>query len=197
MSPHQPILQTDKVLLRPLVQEDRHPFQQLTSLDHDMWEYFSSNLSDAVQLDEWVNEALNAQRDETRMPFTIIEKASGAIAGSSSMGNIAVKDKRLEIGWSWLAPPFRSTQVNRHAKYAMMQYAFEQMHFERVEFKTGVLNTRARKGLEKIGGIEEGILRSHSQLWNGQRRTSVFYSVLKDEWPKLKSTIFADIQQQG
>jgi len=75
-----------------------------------------------------------------------------------------------------------------------MRYAFEEMNFERVEFKTGVLNTRARKGLEKIGGVEEGVLRSHSLLWNGNRRTSVFYSVLKDEWPKLKTTIFADIQ---
>ncbi len=75
----------------------------------------------------------------------------------------------------------------------MMQYCFEEMNFERVEFKTDVENKRARKGLEKIGGIEEGVLRSHMTMWNNRRRTSVYYSVLKNEWPVLKGTIFKNI----
>ncbi len=190
-------IETDKVLLRSMEAADYKPFLQLTQQDEDMWAYFSLKLSDPVQLKQWVEDALLSRQAGNRLPFTIIDKSSGRIAGSSSIGNIAWYDKRLEIGWSWLAPRFRSTGVNRHAKFLLMQHSFETMQFERVEFKTGVHNMRARKGLEKIGGIEEGTLRSHSLLWNGNRRTSVFYSVLKDEWSKLKSTIFADIQQQA
>lgn len=189
------IIETDKILLRPLEAGDFDAFLLLTRQDEDMWEYFSLKLSDATQLKQWVDDALQTQQAGARLPFTIIDKSSGSVAGSSSIGNIAWHDKRLEIGWSWLAPAFRSTGINRHVKFLLLQHGFEAMHFERIEFKTGVHNIRARKGLEKIGGIEEGILRSHSLLWNGNRRTSVFYSVLKDEWPKLKSTIFADIQQ--
>jgi RimJ/RimL family protein N-acetyltransferase len=74
-----------------------------------------------------------------------------------------------------------------------MRYAFDELHFERVEFKTDVLNARARKGLQNIGGVEEGILRSHMTMWNNRRRTSIYYSVLKAEWPGLKQTIFKDI----
>jgi RimJ/RimL family protein N-acetyltransferase len=74
-----------------------------------------------------------------------------------------------------------------------MRYAFDELNFERVEFKTDVLNERAKQGLRKIGGIEEGVLRSHMTLWNGRRRSSVYYSVLKDEWSPLKSSIFHDI----
>jgi RimJ/RimL family protein N-acetyltransferase len=129
----------------------------------------------------------------TRRPFTIIEKTSGKIAGSSSMGNISYYDLRLEIGWSWLGTDFRSTGLNRHAKFAMMCYAFEELNFERVEFKTDVQNARARKGLENVGGVEEGVLRSHMTMWNNRRRSSVFYSVLKNEWPILRQTIFKDI----
>lgn len=187
------ILQTEKVLLRPVEAGDYETFLQLAQQDEDMWEYFSSKLSDAGQLKNWLDSALREKAAGTRIPFTIIEKVTGSIAGSSSTGNISWHDKRLEIGWSWLAPGFRSTGINRHAKFTMIRYAFETLGFERVEFKTGVLNARARKGLEKIGGIEEGILRSHSLLWNGNRRTSVYYSILKDEWPKLKTSIFADI----
>ncbi|MFT4093802.1 MAG: GNAT family N-acetyltransferase [Niabella sp.] len=111
-----PILQTEKILLRPMEAEDYHNFFQLTRQDEEMWEYFSSRLSDADQLKNWLDSALQEKAAKTRLPFTIIEKATGCIAGSSSIGNISWYDERLEIGWSWLAPPFRSTGINRHAK---------------------------------------------------------------------------------
>jgi N-acetyltransferase len=75
----------------------------------------------------------------------------------------------------------------------MMRYAFEQLQFERVEFKTDVQNARAKKGLENIGGRAEGVLRSHMTMWNNRRRDSIYYSVLKNEWPELQQTIFKDI----
>jgi RimJ/RimL family protein N-acetyltransferase len=102
----------------------------------------------------------------------------------------------LEIGWSWLNKNFRGTDINRHAKYSMMKYAFDVLNFERVEFKTDVLNERARKGLQKIGGKEEGILRSHMTMWNNRRRDSIYYSVLKNEWQQLKQTIFKDLEEE-
>ena len=111
---------------------------------------------------------------------------------SSSLGNISLHDLRAEIGWSWLGKEFRSTGLNKHAKYAMMRYAFDELNFERIEFKTDVLNDRARQGLKNIGGVEEGILRSHMTMWNNRRRSSIYYSVLKDEWPKLKNTLFKE-----
>lgn len=111
------------------------------------------------------------------------------------MGSISMHDLKLEIGWSWLGAGFRSSGINRHAKFAMMQYAFEEINFERVEFKTDVLNERARQGLRKIGGVEEGILRSHMTMWNNRRRSSIYYSVLKNEWPEIKEKIFRDIYE--
>jgi RimJ/RimL family protein N-acetyltransferase len=186
-------LDTSKVLLRPIEESDYEPFLRLAQ-DEDTWNYFTLNLADGEQLKKWMNDAFNDKEKNTRRPFTIIEKASGAIAGSSSMGNISLHDLRLEIGWSWLGREFRSTGINRHAKYAMMRFAFEELQFERVEFKTDVLNERARQGLRNIGGKEEGILRSHMTMWNNRRRDSIYFSVLKKEWPQLKETIFKDIE---
>lgn len=187
------ILETDKVLLRSMEENDHAAFLALAKQDYDMWYYFSYHLGDETQLKNWIEMAFVDKKAGTRLPFTIIDKASGTIAGSSSIGNISYHDLRFEIGWSWLGPEYRSTGINRHAKFLMMNYAFEKLNFERVEFKTDVENTRARKGLEKIGGIEEGILRSHMTMWNNRRRTSIYYSVLKNEWPHLKQTIFNDI----
>lgn len=186
-------LETGRALLRPLEENDFPSFLELAREDPDMWYYFSLNLADEEQLRRWIDIAFKDRNADTRRPFTIIDKQTGKIAGSSSMGNISFYDKRLEIGWSWLGKPYRSTGLNRHAKLAMMHYAFDTLHFERVEFKTDVENLRARQGLRKVGGIEEGILRSHMTMWNNRRRTSVYYSVLKSEWPGLKQTIFKEI----
>lgn len=185
-------LQTKRVLLRPLAEDDFKPFLSLAKQDEEMWKYFSLNLSDEVQLRRWFDMAFADKATNTRRPFTIIDKQSGQIAGSSSLGNISMHDLRAEIGWSWLGKDFRSTGINKHAKFAMMRYAFEELSFERIEFKTDVENARARKGLQGVGGIEEGILRSHMTMWNNRRRTSIYFSVLKSEWPGLKETIFKD-----
>jgi RimJ/RimL family protein N-acetyltransferase len=190
MIPADLILETKRALLRPITVDDYDVFLNLARQDLDMWYYFSLNLGDEKQLQRWFEMAFADKAANTRRPFTIIDKQTGKIGGSSSLGNISIHDLRAEIGWSWLGKDFRSTGLNKHAKYAMMRYAFDELHFERIEFKTDVLNARARKGLEHVGGIEEGILRSHMTMWNDRRRSSVYYSVLKDEWRVLKETIF-------
>jgi len=194
MIPHDLVLETSKALLRPIEQNDYETFLRLAKQDEEMWKYFSLNLGDEAQLRKWMEMAFNDKKAETRRPFTIIDKATGQIAGSSSMGNISYYDLRLEIGWSWLGKEFRGTGLNKHAKFLMMRYAFEELDFERVEFKTDVMNARARQGLKNVGGIEEGILRSHMTMWNNRRRTSIYYSVLKDEWPQVKENIFKGME---
>jgi RimJ/RimL family protein N-acetyltransferase len=190
MIPADLVLETKRALLRPVTKEDYTAFLSIAKQDEDMWAYFSYNLADEEQLRKWMELAYTERNANTRRPFTIIDKQTGQIAGSSSLGNISMHDLRAEIGWSWLGKDFRSTGLNRHAKYAMMRHAFDQLNFERIEFKTDVLNARARQGLRNVGGIEEGILRSHMTMWNNRRRTSIYYSVLKNEWPGLKETIF-------
>ena len=75
----------------------------------------------------------------------------------------------------------------------MLSYAFDVLKWERVEIKTDNLNERAKQGLRKIGATEEGVLRSHMQMPSDRRRDSVFFSILKNEWPTIKNTIFKDI----
>jgi RimJ/RimL family protein N-acetyltransferase len=62
-----------------------------------------------------------------------------------------------------------------------------------VEIKTDNLNERAKQGLRKIGAKEEGVLRSHMQMPLNRRRDSVYFSILKNEWPAIKKSVFKDI----
>ena len=75
----------------------------------------------------------------------------------------------------------------------MLSYAFDVLHWERVEIKTDNLNERAKQGLRKIGAKEEGVLRSHMQMPLNRRRDSVYFSILKDEWPGIRNSIFNEI----
>ena len=179
------------VVLRPLLQMDIEGFRNVV-YDENIWQYFAIGVGNNEDLDGFIHDAIQHRKDRTRVTFTAIDKASGKIAGSTSFGNISFRDKRVEIGWTWLAPGFQKTGINRSNKFLLMKYAFEELGMERVEFKTDVLNQAARKGLLGIGATEEGILRSHTLMQFGRRRDTIYYSVLKNEWPGIKQSIFND-----
>jgi RimJ/RimL family protein N-acetyltransferase len=178
-------LQNERILLRPLKKDDFGAFAELSG-DQAMWFYFTSDLSNKKELKRWVDDALIQHKNKTRLAFTVIDKASGKVAGSSSFGNISYRDQRVEIGWTWLGKSFQGKGINSTMKYLMLGYCFEALGFERVEFKTDVLNLPARKALARIGATEEGILRSHTLMTNNRRRDTIYYSVLKTEWERLK-----------
>ena len=184
-------LENDVVLLRPISLSDIEEYKKIAFNDA-IWKYFITNVGTDDDLEAFVLEAVNARKDKSRMAFTSIDKASGQVAGGTAYLNISFKDKRLEIGWSWLAPAFQRSGINRNNKFLLMEYAFETLGFERVEFKTDVLNQPARKGLRGIGAIEEGVLRSHTLMPFGRRRDTIYYSVLRNEWPEVKNTIFKE-----
>ncbi len=187
------ILETEMILMRPAQETD---FDALFSLsqEEDMWRYFKLNLSRREDMAQWLQGAFRDRNNGISFPYTIIVKDTGQVAGSMSFLNIVYPDLRLEIGASWLGKEFRSTDINLNAKYCMLRFAFDQLGFERVEFKTDVLNERAKNGLKKIGGKEEGVFRSHMAMWNNRRRDSIYFSILKNEWLALQSTVFRNIQ---
>jgi RimJ/RimL family protein N-acetyltransferase len=175
------ILQNDKVVLRPLIRDDFKSFEELTG-DKSMWIYFTSDLSVRAELNSWTEDAIKGINDGSRLAFTITERQTGKIAGSTSFGNISFRDKRIEIGWTWISKEYRGKGINDQVKFLMIEYAFGTLGFERVEFKTDVLNIHARKALIRIGATEEGVLRSHTLMTHGRRRDTIYYSILRSEW---------------
>lgn len=181
-------LENDKVILRPISMEDHDGFSAIAFSD-ELWRYYVMKLSVDSELIEYLVSSVEANNSATQHVFTIIDKSSGLIAGSTSFGNISLKDKRVEIGWTWLGKKFHGSGLNSHCKYLLLEYAFEKAGMLRVEFKTDLLNTAARKALLKIGAVEEGVLRSHTLMQDGRRRDTIYYSVLASEWNNVKSEL--------
>jgi RimJ/RimL family protein N-acetyltransferase len=181
-------LENDYVLLRPVRPEDRDALRAI-AMDPRIWRYFVYRIDTEADFDVFFDMGLADMKARTRVAYYIADKSTGAAAGSMSFGNLAEKDGRLEIGWSWLGIDSQGKGINRWAKFLMMQHAFEKMDAERVEFKTDQLNVQARHALRNIGAREEGTLRSFNPMPDGRRRDAVYYSVLKAEWPHVKEQL--------
>ena len=125
------------------------------------------------------------------MPFATIEGASGRVVGGTRYMNIEPHHRRLEIGYTWLAPAWQRTAINTEAKLLMLTYAFNALGALRVEFKTDSLNEKSRTALLGIGAKEEGTMRNHMVTDSGRRRHSVYFSVIEEEWPQVRQHLDA------
>jgi RimJ/RimL family protein N-acetyltransferase len=186
------ILETSRVRLRLMQASDRAALSGIAAAP-EIWTWFTRELSNSEELQAWMQEAFDERTSGKRMPFVIIDKGTDEICGCTSFGNISFFDKRLEIGWTWLATTAMGTGINHQAKFVLLSFAFDAMQFERVEIKTDSKNERARQALVHIGATEEGVLRSHMQMPHGRRRDSVYYSILKGDWETIKMLYFPDI----
>jgi RimJ/RimL family protein N-acetyltransferase len=185
------ILGSGTILLRPILKEDITPFREI-ALNDEIWKYYPFKISNEKELNDWVEQRLLLRGKNERIPFTIINKKNNIVMGSTSYLNISDRDKRLEIGATWLAKNYQGTGVNKTCKFLLIRFAFEELNYERVELKTDVLNQQSRKAILKIGAVEEGILRSHILIHDGRRRDTIYYSILKNEWEDVKKNIFAE-----
>jgi RimJ/RimL family protein N-acetyltransferase len=181
-------LENEHVLLRPVREADRASLHEI-AMDPQIWRYFVIRVDTDTDFDAFFDAGLADQEAGRRIVYYIGEKSSGRAAGSMSFFNLAEKDRRLEIGWTWLGRDFWGKGVNRWAKFLMLEHAFERMGAERVEFKTDRLNVQARHGLRNIGAREEGTLRSFNPMPDGRRRDAVYYSVLRPEWPDVREQL--------
>ena len=125
----------------------------------------------------------------TELPFATIDLATGVAVGSTRFMSIVGDHRRLEIGWTWLAPAYQRSGANREAKLLQLTHAFEELGANRVEFKTDARNEKSRNALLGIGATFEGIFRSHMIMPTGPLRDSAWFSVTAPEWPEVKARL--------
>ena len=184
------ILNNEIVRLRPLKIEDMSTFSNFHS-DYAIWKYFAIKMRKEQDMEDYINDAVQQRSLGLRYHFVVEDIKMNKVVGSTAFGNFSPKDNRIEIGWSWIETLSQGTGINKNAKFHLLNFAFDYLNMERVEFKTDVLNVRARAGLIKIGAMEEGVLRSHTLMPDNRRRDTVYYSVLKEEWyTKIRSNNF-------
>ena len=159
--------------------------------DPKTWEFTSAVIRTHDECRTYVETALSWLSAGTAVPYVTTLADTHEVIGSTRFANIDRANKRAEIGWTWVNPTWWRTGVNTEAKYLMLRHAFEDWKCMRVELKTGHRNLRSQAAIERIGGVREGTLRKHMIQPDGSIRDSVYFSVLDDEWPAVKTRLEA------
>ncbi|HEV7368042.1 GNAT family protein [Arenibaculum sp.] len=158
-------------------------------LDPELWRWIPTPVTSLEEMRAYVSRALDEQGRGVSLPFVIVDQDSGRIVGSTRYGNVDTANRRLEIGWTWIARTHQRTAANTEAKLLLLSHAFEVLGAHRVEFKTDALNERSRRAILRLGAVEEGTFRRHVVTASGRVRDTVYFSILDTEWPAVRSRL--------
>lgn len=162
---------------------------------------FTGVPNDRVSAEKYIQRAIEQQRTGTGRPFSIVEKSSGKIVGSTRFMNIELWEypaghslnrttpHAVEIGATWLGEPYQRSGINTDCKLCLLSFAFEEWKVMRVSLKTDARNSRSRANIERAGAQFDGVIRAHMPSFDGGIRDTAFYSILATEWPQVKSRL--------
>lgn len=177
------ILEDERVLLRALQNSDAEHLLEISLNEPETWEYALVKGNGKENLINYIQLATTARENKTQFPFIVFDKKLGKYAGSTRFYDINLEFKTLLLGFTWYGKQFCGTGVNKHCKFLVLQFAFETLGMERVEFRADYQNKRSIAAMKSIGCKEEGVLRNHMPISNSDlRRDTIILSILREEW---------------
>ncbi|HEY9404080.1 MAG TPA: GNAT family protein [Pyrinomonadaceae bacterium] len=136
-----------------------------------------------------IESALRQQAWGSALPFATVEKSSGQVVGGTRFLHIVPEHRRLEIGSTWIAQPWRRTAINTEAKFLMLEHAFDRLGCIRAELMADALNEISRRAILRLGAKEEGTFRNYIITAEGEMHDAVFYSIIESEWPAIRTRL--------
>lgn len=176
------------VRLEPLTL-DHHAALVEAGRDEAVFRWFPYPVAGEERMREFVETSLADQAKGAALPFAVRTQHDGAIVGSTRFGAIDATHRRAEIGWTWYAPRVQRTPVNTECKRLLLAHGFDVLGYRRIEFKTDSLNAASRAALARIGASEEGTFRNHMITGSGRQRHSVYFSIIREEWPAVRARL--------
>lgn len=179
-------IENERVRLEPLSMDHHVHLVDMAVKYPQLLQYSPSIWGTEKALRDYIEKSLTISN---KHPFAIFDKRKDRYAGSTSFMNISQPNLRLEIGSTWLGKDFQRTGLNRNCKYLLLSYAFDTLKYNRVELKTDARNLQSRTAIEAIGAQYEGLHRHHTIMTDGHIRDTVYYSIIKSEWPEVKTKL--------
>lgn len=177
------------VRLEPLTPEHASDLL-IVGRDEEIWRYMPVATPQRVEeMRAWIDDARDKQARGEMLPFSVIDLKTQRAIGSTRYLDISPRDRHVEIGWTWYGRAYWRTVVNTECKYLLLTHAFETLGCIRVALKTDLRNERSQRAIERLGAVREGVLRRVTIVHDGYQRSSVYYSILDDEWAAVKARL--------
>ena len=190
----QPVTLTGQhIRLEPLINARSRLDELWQAADEpDLWKYMPYGPIDSPARVQWlIEELLSREMRGTDLPFVTIHQTTNIAIGMTRFMTLDRANRGLEIGGTWLGNAHRRTAANTEAKYLMFTHAFETLGVIRLQIRTDLRNERSQRAIERLGLVREGVARKNMIMPDGYHRSSIFYSVIDDEWPALKAKLQA------
>ncbi len=189
------ILENERVLLRPIQVSDASLLGHYVNEEPDLWQYSLAAITNTIDLEKYIQAAIEARENKTSYAFIVFDKLLNTYVGCTRFYDIQLNFQTTQIGYTWYSKKSWGTKLNENCKFLLLQLAFDQIGFERVEFRADNNNKRSIAAMQKIGCTVEGVLRNHLPMPNGKRRDSIVLSILKEDWnASLKQTLAAKLK---
>jgi len=195
------ILENDSVRLSPLALEHIEYLQSISN-DDSIWTYFLENDRGIENLPKYIQSAIDNRKLGREYPFIVFDKRTNQWAGMTRLYDWIESLRSLKLGHTWYGKKFQGTGLNKHCKYLLFEFAFEQLEAVRIGFGVHAENIRSLSALESVGVQKEGVLRDFLPSMQQEGRADLVHlSILKNEWTdKVKNELYqkltAKIQHQ-
>jgi len=183
-----PVLEGTRVRLEPMTGEHLPGLEKI-AFDDRIWRYMPVTMKTPEDLREWLEKALRLKEAGTSLPWVTVLKAENRVIGSTRFSDLDRIHETAELGHTWLAPEFHGAGLNAEAKLLQLTYAFEELKLRRVALKTHHENFQSQKAMLKIVAVEEGRFRNHFIMPDGSQRHSIWFSIIREDWPQTKSRL--------
>lgn len=178
----QPILENERVLLRPIRENDFDNLLPFSLNEPDIWKYGLITAAREENLRNYISGAVKNMKEKKEFVFIVFDKKTNRYAGSTRFYDIQQEYLATQLGYTWYGKEFQRTGLNRHCKLLLLTWVFEVWGMERLEFRAHSDNEKSITAMKAIGCVVEGTLRSHMPTVDGSRRDSIVLSILKQEW---------------
>jgi len=189
-----PVLDGVRIRLEPLTLGHLAGLEAV-AFDDRIWRYMQTWVKTPADLRAWVQAALLAEAAGTVMPWVTILKAGNRAIGSTRFMDLDMTHRTTELGSTWLAPEFHGSGLNVEAKLLQLRYGFEELRLNRIALKTHHENLQSQAAMRKLGAVEEGTFRNHYVMPDGSARHSVWFSIIREDWPRVRSLLEERVAQ--
>ena len=176
------ILEDERVKLIPLQEADIENLLDFSLNQREIWKFSSLAAIGKENFTNYIQLALQNRNNKTEYPFAVFDKRTNEFAGSTRFYDIQPNNKTLQLGYTWYGEQFHGSGLNVHCKFLLLQFAFEFMEMERVEFRADNNNARSVAAMKSIGCKVDGVLRKNMTKLDGGRRDTIVLSILREEW---------------
>ena len=184
-------LENDRVLLVPFEHERNEELKEII-FDKRIWEFMGMHINNEQDFKDYLANTIKDKNNGICYPFLIIDKQNNKVAGSTRYGYLNAVSQKCEIGWTWYGTNFQGTGLNKACKYELLKFGFENIEFRRIQFSADQENLRSQRAIAKLGAKKEGVFRNNYIAPNGESRTDVYFSIIKEEWNLLKTERFSE-----